>query len=77
MSKGSKVIKSGTMTPVRGGPSGKIGKQGGSPKAVAGKVTVGGNNSSSGKFIGGGPSGKVGNQKPSRPSVAGRVTVSK
>lgn len=77
MSKGSKVIKSGTMTPVRGGPSGKVGKQGGSPSSVAGKVTVGGNGAGNGKFIKGGPSGKVGNQKPSRPSVAGRVTVSK
>ena len=66
-----KVIKSGKMTPVTGGPSGKVGKQGGAAAAVSGRVSIPGNKASSGKWVSGGPSGKVGNQKKSVRSKPG------
>lgn len=77
MSKGSKVIKSGTMTPVRGGPSGKVGKQGGTATSVGGKVSIPGNSGGGGKFAKGGPSGKVGNQKGVKASPAGKVATTR
>ena len=72
-----KVIKSGKMTPVRGGPSGKVGKQGGAIPAKPGIVSSPGNAKGGGKWGKGGPSGKVGHQPKSSPSPAGRVAVSK
>jgi hypothetical protein len=60
-----KVIKSGKMTPVRGGPSGKVGKQGGATPAVSGRVSIPGNKTGGGKWGKGGPSGLVGKQKGS------------
>ena len=61
----SKVIKSGKMTPVRGGPSGKVGKQGGATPAVSGRVSIPGNKTGGGKWGKGGGTGFVGNQKGS------------
>jgi len=75
--KNSKVIKSGTMTAVRGGASGKVGKQGGATPAVSGRVSIPGNKSGGGKFGKGGPSGQVGKQGKSSPVVSGRVSVAK
>jgi hypothetical protein len=71
-----KVIKSGTMTPVRGGGGGKVGKQGGATNAVSGRVSIPGNKSGGGKFAKGGPSGKVGKQGGSIHSKPGVVTTS-
>jgi hypothetical protein len=71
MAGASKVIKSGKMTPVTGGPSGKVGKQGGAKPAVPGKVSIPGNEKGGGKFGKGGGTGFVGKQKGSVPSKPG------
>lgn len=74
MSKG-KVIKSGTMTPVRGGSGHMFGKQtvGTKTPGVTGKSDKGGG----GKFAKGGGTGKIGKQGSSSRAVAGKVSVSK
>jgi hypothetical protein len=72
-----KVVKSGTMTAVRGGKSGQVGKQGGTMTAVSGKVSMPGNSKGSGKFAKGGPSGKVGRQGVSIRSKPGTVTTTR
>ena len=71
----SKVVKSGKMTPVRGGPGHMFGKQSAGPKVPGhtGKVQ----SSRGGKFAKGGSTGNVGRQGKSSPVVAGRVSVSK
>lgn len=74
MAKG-KVMSSGTMTPVRGGKSGQVGKQGGATPAVSGRVSIPGNKSGGGKFGKGGPSGKVGKQGGATRAVPGRVSI--
>lgn len=73
MAKG-KVIKSGTMTPVRGGSTKMFGKQsvGTKTPGVTGK-----SDKSYGKHIKGGPSGQVGKQGSSSRAVAGKVSVAK
>jgi hypothetical protein len=63
------------MTPVRGGPGGKVGKQGGATPAVAGRVSIPGNKAGGGKYAKGGPSGKVGKQTGSIRSRPGVVTT--
>lgn len=74
MSKG-KVIKSGTMTPVRGGSGHMFGKQSAGPKTpgITGKSQSG----SGGKWAKGGGTGKVGKQGSSSRVVAGKVSVAK
>jgi len=71
---GTKVIKSGKMTPVRGGSGHMVGKQHVGPKKPAhtGKAQTG----TGGKWAKGGGTGFVGKQNKSRPSPAGRVSVS-
>lgn len=73
MAKG-KVIKSGTMTPVRGGSGHMFGKQsvGTKTPGVTGKADKGG-----GKWMKGGGTGHVGKQGSSSRVVAGKVSVSK
>lgn len=72
----SKVTKSGPLKgAIHGGPSGKIGKQGGATPAKSGKVSIPGNAKGGGKWGKGGPSGKVGGKTYSAPSKAGRVSV--
>lgn len=77
MSKGTKVIKSGSLPMLKAGPSGKVGKQGGATPAVSGRVSIPGNKSGGGKFGKGGPSGLVGKQGKSSPAVSGRTSVAK
>jgi len=74
MAKG-KVIKSGTMTPVRGGNGHMFGKQSAGPKTpgITGKAQSG----SGGKWAKGGGTGKVGNQKGSSKAVSGRVSTNR
>jgi hypothetical protein len=72
----SKVIKSGKMTPVRGGSGHMFGKQTAGPQkpGTAAHAVSG----SGGKFGKGGPTGKIGGKQPkSSKAVAGRVSVSK
>ena len=72
----SKVVKSGSMTPVRGGSGHMFGKQHAGPKkaGVTGKSDTG----NGGKFAKGGGKGKIGGKQPkSGKAVAGRVSVSK
>lgn len=71
----SKVVKSGTMTPVRGGSGHMFGKQSAGPKKPmhTGKAQTG----DGGKWAKGGGTGKVGKQGKSSHVVAGRVSVSK
>lgn len=71
---GSKVIKSGKMTPVRGGSGHMFGKQSVGPKKSAhtGKAQTG----NGGKWAKGGGTGYVGKQGKSSHAVAGRVSVS-
>lgn len=71
---GSKVIKSGKMTPVRGGPGHMFGKQTVGPKKSAhtGKSQTG----NGGKWAKGGGTGFVGKQGKAGKVVAGRVSVS-
>lgn len=70
----SKVVKSGKMTPVRGGPGHMFGKQHAGPKTpgITGKAQSG----NGGKFGKGGPSGKVGKQGKSEKAKPGKVSVS-
>ncbi len=72
---GSKVIKSGKMTAVRGGSGHMFGKQHAGPKkpGVAGKADKG----DGGKYGRGGGTGYVGKQGKSTPSPAGKVAVAK
>lgn len=72
---GSKVIKSGKMTPVRGGPGHMFGKQTVGPKKPGhtGKAQTG----NGGKWGKGGPTGLVGKQPSVSKAVPGRVSVSK
>lgn len=74
MSKG-KVVKSGKMTPVRGGPGHMFSQQHAGPKkpGVTGKIS----NASGGKWAKGGGTGNVGKQGKSSHAVSGRVSVSK
>lgn len=72
----TKVIKSGKMTPVRGGPGHMFGKQHAGPQkpGTAAKTPSG----SGGKWAKGGGTGKIGGKQPkSSHAVAGRVSVSK
>lgn len=71
----TKVVKSGTMTPVRGGKGHMFGRQTVGPKKPGhtGKAQTG----DGGKWAKGGGTGKVGKQGKSSHSVAGRVSVSK
>ena len=71
----SKVVKSGSMTPVRGGGGHMFGKQHAGPKkaGVTGKADTG----KGGKFGKGGPTGKIGGKQPKAgKAVAGKVSVS-
>ncbi len=72
---GSKVIKSGKMTPVRGGGGHMFGKQHAGPKkpGIAGK----GDKDDGGKYGKGGGTGFVGKQGKSSHAVAGKVSVAK
>lgn len=71
---GTKVIKSGKMTPVRGGSGHMFGKQTVGPKkaGVTGKAQTG----NGGKWGKGGGTGFVGKQGKSKHAVSGRVSVS-
>jgi hypothetical protein len=71
----SKVIKSGKMTAVRGGPGHMFGKQSAGPKSSAhtGKAQSG----RGGKWAKGGGTGNVGSQGKSSKVVPGRVSVAK
>lgn len=73
----SKVVKSGKMTPVRGGKSGQVGKQGGTATAKPGVVSIPGHAKGGGKFAKGGPSGQVGKQGVSSRAQPGVVSVAK
>lgn len=73
----TKTIKSGSMPMLKGGASGKVGKQGGATRAVSGKVSIPGNSKGGGKWAKGGGSGYVGKQGKSTPAVAGKVSVAK
>ena len=72
---GSKVIKSGKMTPVRGGKGHMFGKQHAGPKKPG--ITAKADKGDGGKWAKGGGTGYVGKQGKSTPSVAGKVSVSK
>lgn len=71
----TKVIKTGKMSPVRGGSGHMFGKQSAGPKTagVSGKVQSG----RGGKWGKGGGTGYVGKQGKSSAAVAGRVSVAK
>jgi hypothetical protein len=71
---GTKVIKSGKMTPVRGGGGHMFGKQtvGLKKAGHTGKAQT----STGGKWAKGGGTGFVGKQGKSKHVVAGRVSVS-
>lgn len=71
----TKVVKSGTMKAVRGGPGHMFGKQHAGPKksGITGKAQSG----DGGKWAKGGPTGKVGNSTKSSPAVKGRVSTGK
>lgn len=71
----TKVIKSGKMTPVRGGPGHMFGRQsvGQKTPGISGKAQSG----SGGKWAKGGGTGKVGKQGKSSHAVSGRVSVAK
>lgn len=70
-----KVIKSGTMTPVRGGSTKMFGQQhvGTKKPGITGKADTGGG----GKWAKGGGTGKVGKQGSSSRAVSGKVSVAK
>lgn len=72
---GSKVIKSGKMTPVRGGAGHMFGQQHAGPMKSG--TTSKSNSGGGGKFAKGGGTGYVGKQGKSTPSVGGKVSVSK
>ena len=69
----SKTIKSGKMTPVRGGPGHMFGKQHAGPKkpGVSGKIS----NTSGGKWAKGGGTGYIGNQRGSSKAGSGKVAL--
>lgn len=68
-----KVVKSGTMTPVRGGKGHMFGKQHAGPQKPGGSAhNVKG---SGGKFAKGGGTGKVGGRTFSQKAKGGTVTV--
>jgi hypothetical protein len=73
---GSKVVKSGKMTPVRGGPGHMFGKQHAGPQKPG--TSSKSNSGDGGKWGKGGGKGFIGGKQPkSSKAVAGKVSVSK
>lgn len=68
-----KVIKSGTMTPVRGGSTKMFGKQHAGPQKPGGSAHN--PKGTGGKYAKGGPSGKVGKQGTSRKAIPGQTSL--
>jgi len=71
---GSKVIKSGKMTPVRGGSGHMFGKQSAGPKKAGDSAKA--QTGRGGKWAKGGGTGFVGKQGKSSHAVSGKVSVS-